>query len=321
MLMTSIFIVVASCQQERPSRYDMADRSSLKDRSTDHSNFAGTWTGYRPIEKIVTTRKPIDTIVVIDSGDSTFTEISRGFQQMIERAARRAGENKPESDYEVRSKDHTYMILDDNFSLFQNGEQTTIVNTPVDSNNLLHVLQEFLSGVKIVDPAPRSAAVKNIVIITDQDISEAQVAAFQNYLIENREPSEIYLHTISARADSQASSWCQFVAIGTQVNLMKKQLQLSGLELDICHNNWYELFQRIGQKMAFDWSIAELKLPESLIINDQSVYLKVDGITLPRQLYWYHQENHAMRMKITDVPSSVSLIEVGYYSGEKLKTN
>lgn len=302
---------VSSCSQQEKTKRELYRRNTVQ--STNADNAANIWTGFEPIEKIITTTKPVDTIVIIDTGPNMSTEASYGLLQMLEKASQKPDQSNIESDYSVLSKDYSYMVVNEQSGQITDGQRSTVVNIPVQTENILIVLEEILNGTIAVTPQLRQESVKNIVLITDQDPDTLQIQRLQSYLLENHDLNEVYFHTISPRTTSQPNFWCQFENPTSALFEVKKDLQLKGLELDICNPDWHGLFQLIGQQMAYDWAIIELKMPTSMVIEEQSIYLQVDGITLPPKLYWYHQESHAMRMKLIDAPPSFSLIEAGYY--------
>lgn len=307
-------ILVTSCRNDQTSQHRLHDRAT-ESGSRDESapSGPGSWSSQAPVAKTLTTNQVIDTIVVIDSDVSTESERLHGFAQMANASLMQPDQEPVTSDYEVISDDMTFMILDNVQGVFQDSDGVTIIDTQVTNTNMLSLVEQ-LAGEQLNATAQlRPESIKNMVLITDGDIPEDSVNQFSQFAASAGWIDKLYIHTISWQESSQANNWCQGEAPASALMSAIDQQAVKGLHQDICQSDWHLMFQKIGQRLAYDYGLASLKLPASLDAQNRDLMLKVNGALIPNDLYEYNPQTHALDMSLVDAPPSNSTIEVGYF--------
>lgn len=311
---------LASCTANSPSQRQNASSTQKSGSEVGQSANAesippqgGTvWSGIIPEQAYLTTDFAVHNITVIDTDASMATELAYGLKELNVSFIQAPPSNN-KTGFEVRSDDHSYMMIDNTGSLFRNDKRFTVVDQAISNTNLVQSVIGFLQAQEQKQPGYASTHVASITLVTDGDINAADRTSLESFLNNTFGKGHFYLHLIAnSPASGTFPEWCQPEAPSTELLSMQAAASPSSLHFSICNPDWYSHFRSIGKRIIYDHAVARIVLPAAASVPGKIPYIRFDGLTFPKDRLTYDPASRTLMFRLVDMPMNYHTIEIGF---------
>jgi hypothetical protein len=269
------------------------------------------WIGIVPEKAVVTTQRTLHNMTFIDSDMSMGSELNYGLMQLTQEAAK-VDKKQTQTGFEVVSADQAFVVVDNSFNLFRDGERTTVINKPLTNTSLKTEIIQVLTTEMQKDPDYAKKIVPSLIILTDGDIPAVDQQELSTFLSQNFPDGQAYVHLIaSPDAAPPTDSWCQPEARPENLISLRQQFPNS-LRLSICDADWYGHFRSVGKRVIYDHGVARMILPAASIVPGAVPHVRFNFQAFPSDLMQYDPELRQIQIRLVDMPSNIQTIEIGF---------
>ena len=213
---------------------------------------------------------------------------------------------------EAKTLDYHVYLIGENFVFPGVSTKITKIDESVSSNDALLVLQRFFSGTIATPVTLRPEALKEVVVITDDNATGYRGAAFKNYVLGNPILNgKTKLNGFVGLPTSQESATCQLADVGEDYIALSMDPDLGGLVQDLCIQDWEKLLKNLAQRIIqrVPRATFELQPPAD---PTRPVTIKVDGVLVGPEIVKYEPQWKSIVFALGKEPNDGAAIEVTY---------
>lgn len=250
---------------------------------------------------------PVDVVFVVDTSISMEEEKAR-LEQQLPSFVERLSSRKLNLDIQV------VLIgkgLGGGISRLQTAT-AALLDQEVGSRDGLRVLKEFIdSGGRAGSLRLRKEAVLEAVFVTDQDAERGDESDFRNFVAGERDPGMLKVNGLVVLPSSQRSDSCSFFEAGRAYISLSKDRDYGGVALDICSQNWDELFRSLADNVAKNDRSRRFGLGAKAI-KKSDIEVLIDDEKLPSSGFSMNNQSGKTVVTLNDQPPSEAEVVITY---------
>jgi hypothetical protein len=214
----------------------------------------------------------------------------------------------------AKAVDYKVFMIGAGFKFPTGSEDIITVNQKVESNDALAILQRFFEGT-IPSPSPlRDEAIKQIVVITDDDAIGVTSTMFKDYIQANpslKDKTSVNGFVGLPTSAQGQGTGCALAAIGNEYITLGTDPEVGGLIQDLCVQDWGDLLKDLANKIIKQTSKGSFPL-EAPADSSQEVVVSVDGAVLSAEQVTYDPDQNVILFTPGNEPPEGAEIVVIY---------
>lgn len=214
----------------------------------------------------------------------------------------------------AKGVDYKVFMIGAGFNFPTGSEDVIRIDRKVDSNDALAILQGFFAGT-ISSPSPlRESAIKQIVVITDDDAKGVTSAAFKDYIQSNpilKDKTSVNGFVGLPTSAQGQGAGCNLAAVGDEYITLGADPEVGGLIQDLCVQDWGRLLKDLADKIIKQTSKGSFPL-EMPADPSQELVVSVDGAILGAEQVTYDPDQNMILFTPGNEPPEGAEIVVIY---------
>lgn len=139
-----------------------------------------------------------------------------------------------------------------------------IVEQEVTSYDTLNILKKFLDNPDLKSLSLRPNAVKEIVVISD-DNANIRSKDFEKYLLDNIDKiGPVRINGFIGLNNSKQNDWCEIASPGSTYKDLAESVNIGGLIQDLCSEDWSDLLDALAKRIIRTNVYTEFQLKNPL---------------------------------------------------------
>lgn len=252
----------------------------------------------------ITDKRVVDVVFAVDTSGSMSEEkqtLEMNMAKFMETLATQA-----------KLLDFRVFFIGQNFVFPAGNEKITKIDYAVGSRDALLILQSFFAGVIPTPVALRPEALKEIVVVTDDNAQGDGGAAFKNFI--NTNPllaGKTRLNGFVGLPTSIQSATCQLANFGQDYITLSMDPELGGLVQDICLPDWSKLLKNLADRIILSVPSAIFTLEQAADPN-QKIIIAVDGKEVEKGTAKYDPEFNSIVFAPGHEPPAGAVVSVTF---------
>jgi hypothetical protein len=213
---------------------------------------------------------------------------------------------------EAKDVDYQIYMIGENFAFPQESGKIIKVDREIDSHDVLKELLRFFDG-KLDNPKPlRADALKEIVVITDDDAWGVLSQDFKAYVARSAMlRNKTSFNGFVGLSQGEKSDTCDIDHAGVEYMKLAADPQLGGLMQDLCEQDWSLLLKQLADKIIKPSAKAAFGL-ERPADPSEEVVVSVDGDVYDERHVTYDASKNMIIFKPEYIPADGAEIVVTY---------
>lgn len=214
----------------------------------------------------------------------------------------------------AKSVDYKVFMIGAGFNFPTGSEDVIRVDQRVGSNDALAILQRFFDGT-IPSPSPlRADAIKQIVVITDDNAKSVTGATFKSYIEGNpllKDKTSVNGFVGLPTSVQGQGTGCNLAAVGDEYITLGTDPEVGGLIQDLCVQDWGRLLKDLADKIIKQTSKGSFPL-EQPADSSQDLVVSVDGAILGAEQVTYDPDRNMIVFTPGNEPAEGAEVVVIY---------
>lgn len=213
---------------------------------------------------------------------------------------------------EAKDVDFQIYMIGEDFEFPQESDRIIKVDHEIDSHDVLKELLRFFDG-KLKNSRPlRVNALKEIVVITDDDAWGVLSQDFKAYVERSATlKDKTSFNGFVGLSQGEKSDTCDIDHAGAEYMKLAADPRLGGLMLDLCEQDWSRLLKQLASKIIKPTPKAAFRL-ERPADPSKEVVVTVDGDAYDERHVTYDSTTNTITFKPDYVPADGAEITVTY---------
>lgn len=212
------------------------------------------------------------------------------------------------------SLDYRIFMIGDDFSFPAAGDRINLVQQEVDSHDALAVLIDFFDGRIASAATVRSDAIKQIVVVTDDDAEDVTAPGFKSYIEQNPALSgKTRFNGVVGLTNSQENSQCELASVGRQYIALGSDPQIAGLIQDLCNQDWAALLQALAASIITQANSQSAFVLDHPADTTKKITVTVDATLVNADAVSYSESSQSIVFASGHEPEGNAEVLVTYY--------
>lgn len=246
----------------------------------------------------------VDVVFVVDTSASMIEEKTNLEKNM--------GQFLTTLEQEAPNANFLIFMIGEDFRFPSDEKKISIVPERVDSHNALMLLKDFFSDQIVLTKSPRQEAVKQMIVISDDNARDVTAGAFLAFM----ESSPMFaagaaFNGFVGLSSSVENAQCRLADIGKDYQIIAADKKFGGLIQDLCEQDWSKLLKSLAKKIASESRSRFFKLDTPANTN-RPIIIAVNGSKVGIETAQYDPLLQAVIFANGQEPPAGAIITVSY---------